>query len=224
MGSPVPGELTGVVNQTIAAMNTAESKDAPPLGRVVHADPAGRLSDADLVTRVVEGDEWALEVLFRRHASLAIGTATRLLSNASEAEDVAQDSFILAYERISQLRDPAAFKGWFMQIVVHQVHRRMRKRKLLAVLGIVSASTETLEAVALPETSAEVRAELALLEPRLNALKAKDRTAWMLRYVEGYSLVEVAELTSSSLATTKRRISHAQTRLRVRLARGSHEA
>ncbi|MBI2377478.1 MAG: sigma-70 family RNA polymerase sigma factor [Deltaproteobacteria bacterium] len=187
------------------------------------ADPAARLTDEELVRRVLGGDEWATEVLFRRHAGVVIGTATRLLSNASEAEDVAQDTFIVAFEKLSQLREPGAFRGWVLQIAVRQVHKRLRRRRVFAWVGIEAATSDPIDALAAADAGPEVRAELAILAPKLAALKPKDRMAWTLRYVEGHSLAEVAELTETSLATAKRRIHHAQERLGVRLGRGSSD-
>src|SRR5260221_7538500 len=73
-----------------------------------------RIVDAELVRRVMEGDSWAEEALYRRYAELVIGTAKRLLGNPADAADVAQDSFLTAFQKIGTLRDASTFKTWLM--------------------------------------------------------------------------------------------------------------
>ncbi|NLE85696.1 MAG: sigma-70 family RNA polymerase sigma factor [Myxococcales bacterium] len=169
------------------------------------------IADAELVERVARGDGWAEEVVYRRHAPAVIGVARRLLASQTEAEDVAQDTFVTAFEIWGQLRDPHRLKQWLIQIAVRKVHRIFRRRRLLRVLGIRSSENpDTLEQWAHPTTNAEVRAELALLDKALHGVTPAQRIAWMLRYVEGMSLDEVAFECSCSLATAKRRIAAAQ--------------
>ncbi len=169
------------------------------------------IPDAELVARVARGDGWAEEVIYRRYAPAVIGVARRLLANQAEAEDVAQDTFVTAFEIWGQLRDPLRLKQWLLQIAVRKVHRVFRRRRLLRVLGIHSAENpDTLEHMAHPMASTEVRAELALVDKALQGVASAQRIAWMLRNVEGMSLDEVAFECSCSLATAKRRIAAAQ--------------
>src|SRR5215471_13918475 len=114
-------------------LTTADSDPGAPVRLPVENR---RLLDAELVQRATEGDAWAEEALYRRYAELVIGTAKRLLGNADEAMDVAQDSFLTAFEKLSTLRDASTFKTWLMQIAVRNVHRRFRRRRLLGWLGL----------------------------------------------------------------------------------------
>lgn len=158
-------------------------------------------TDAELVARAIESDAWACETLYRRHVGAAMRTALRLLRNRAEAEDVVQDAFMLAFSRLDQLRAPGAFRGWLMRIVVTSVHRRLRRRKVEPLDG--------LEAEAAQDASPMVRAELRLLDEVLEQIRERDRIPWILRYVLGYKLEEVADACECSLATAKRRISAA---------------
>ena len=118
--------------------------------------------DTELVERVARGDGWAEEVVYRRYAPAVIGVARRLLANLAEAEDVAQDTFVTAFDIWGQLRDPLRLKQWLLQIAVRKVHRIFRRRRLLRVLGVGAYdATDTLEHWAHPGASTEVRAELA---------------------------------------------------------------
>jgi len=86
-------------------------------------------------------------------------------------------------------------------------------------LGFVSVDAmATLESVASSEASPETRAELARLDEVLTQLGHEERMAWILRYVEGFKLEEVAELSKCSLTTVKRRIGRADARVRAHVA------
>lgn len=173
-----------------------------------HAD------DAVLVERAVEGAAWAKGALYQRHARRVIGMLTRMLSSTADAEDAAQDTFILAFRDLRQLQRRGGFGAWVNGIAVHQAHRRFRRRKLLGILGIQSSARDaTFEQVADARAGPEERAELSLIQRVLDGLSANERVAWMLRNVEGYELSEVAEMTACSLATVKRRIAAAEERI-----------
>jgi RNA polymerase sigma-70 factor, ECF subfamily len=165
------------------------------------------LGDEELVRRALRGDRWGREMLYRRHAGTLLAMTTRLLGNRGEAEEVVQDTFVTAYERLETLRDPAAVGGWLGQIAVNQVRRRFRKLRLLRFLGLDrGADDATLESLADAGAPADERAELALVDRKVRAMKPEVRLAWTLRRVEGLELAEVASLSHCSLATVKRRI------------------
>jgi RNA polymerase sigma-70 factor (ECF subfamily) len=172
-----------------------------------------RLVDAELVQRAVEGNAWAEEALYRRYAELVIGTARRLLGNADEAADVAQDSFLIAFDKLSTLRDASTFKTWLMQIAVRNVHRRFRRRRLLRFIGLDQTDDGALEMLASSDAPLDVRADLSALAGVLAQIPATLRVPWMLRHVEGHELTEVAALCNCSLATAKRRIGAAESRV-----------
>jgi RNA polymerase sigma-70 factor (ECF subfamily) len=188
--------------------------------RIVESLPSRdeELPDADLVLRARSGDHWALEMLYRRHVQLVAGTALRLLRNRADAEDVAQETFLLAFEKLSQLAEPAAFRGWLVRIAVSRVHRRFRARKLRGLLlpWRDEESEETsLEAEAREDATPEQRVELALLDRALAALPLELRTPWLLRHVMGCAVEETAAACGCSLATVKRRISAADEKIRL---------
>jgi RNA polymerase sigma-70 factor (ECF subfamily) len=173
-------------------------------------------TEADLVTRLQRGDRDAEEELYRTYVRHVLGLATRLLGRRSDAEDVAQDTFVIAFEQIHQLRDAGALKAWVTQIAVSQVRRRFRKRKLLSALGLhIGADDATLESLSSKDASPDTRAELSSLDRVLATLPSEQRVAWMLRYVEGEELEAVASACGCSLATIKRRISAADAQVRA---------
>jgi RNA polymerase sigma-70 factor (ECF subfamily) len=176
-------------------------------------------SDESLVLRARAGDTWALEMLYRRHVGLIASTAQRLLRQRSETEDVVQETFLLAFEKLDQLAVPAAFRGWLVRIAVSRVHRRFRWRRVRSLFGLRrgndDAEDATFEAEATNEATPEQRAELALLDRALATMPLALRTAWVLRHVVGCSNDEVANACGCSLATIKRRIGAADALVRA---------
>lgn len=169
------------------------------------------LPDAQLVVLGARGDVSALEQLYRRHVAFAIHLATRIEGSARDVEDIVHDAFLRAFERLDDLVDPAAFRAWLGSIIVHKVRSRMRRARLLGVLGMGKSSEPVdLDALASPAASPHARAQIAQIYALLQTLPADDRIAWILRSVEGHDLETVAQMTDCSLATVKRRISRAQ--------------
>jgi RNA polymerase sigma-70 factor (ECF subfamily) len=169
------------------------------------------LSDAQLVALGCGGEVGALEILYRRHAAFAIHLAARIEGSSRDVEDIAHDAFVRAFERLDDLADRAAFRSWLGAIVVHAVRSRMRRHRLMNLLGLGKSSEPVdLDALASPDASPHVRAQIAQIYALLRTLPTDERIAWTLRCVEGHDLETVARMTRCSLATVKRRITRAQ--------------
>jgi len=168
------------------------------------------VGDAELVTRALGGDRWSREVLYRRHVRYLLAISTRLLSSRSEGEEIVQDTFVVGFEQLGSLRDPAAVRSWLARIAVSLVRRRLRRERLLRFLGLDQGLDNAgLESLVAPTLRPDDRAELALADRVLRRLPSDRRIAWMLRRVEGLPLAEVASVCGCSLATAKRRIASA---------------
>ncbi len=170
---------------------------------------ADAIGDSELVERALNGDRWSHDMLYRRHAHYLLAIATRLLSNRVEGEEVVQDTFVVGFEQLSTLREPAAVRGWLAQIAVSLVRRRLRRGRLLRLLELDQEHDAALEKLASPLLSPDDRAELALVNRVLRKMSADLRIAWMLRRVEGLALPDVAHACACSLATLKRRVTAA---------------
>lgn len=182
-------------------------------GEVLTPGPRVETADADLVQRALRHDRWAEEALFRRYAPLVISVATRLVGNRADGEDVAQETFTLALERLASLRDPAAFRGWILRIASSRAHRIFRRRKLLSYVGFGAPDEEGLLAIAAPDAGPDTHTELRLIDSALASAPREQRTAWLLRRVEGLSILEAADACRCSTATVKRWIDAVDSRL-----------
>ena len=149
-------------------------------------------------------------MIYRRHAHYLLAICTRLLSDRGEGEEVVQDTFVVGLEQLSTLREPAAIRAWLSQIAVSLVRRRLRRGRLLRLLGLDrSPDDATLASLANPGIRPDDHAELALIDQVLRRLPTNRRIAWMLRRVEGLPLAEVASVCGCSLATAKRYVAAA---------------
>jgi len=175
--------------------------------------PAAVPSDAALVLAARDGQEWAREALFRRYARLALGLAYRILPSDLDIDDLVQDSFLYAFERLNGLTNPQAFQAWLSSIVVRTAGKRLRRRKLQVRLGLRSYTPidadEVISRTAPPDVAAELRAVYGLLEK----LPVQERIALVLRRVERLEIPEIAEQMKLSVSTVKRRLNAAEARL-----------
>lgn len=162
--------------------------------------------DAELVARARRGDARAFAQIYARHAHAVAATARRLLGASADADDVVQETFLIAFEQLDRVVELAALRGWLMQIAVSRAHRRFRQRRTsrLATEDPHAAIDQQPASGASPEQCAE----LSLIERALR-LPAKLRTPWRMRRVDGAALGDVALACKCSLATAKRRLAEA---------------
>lgn len=206
--TPVPASTSFPAERAWTATGRDEQRSARPAART---GPLGDLPDGQLVALAATGDRRAFETLYRRHVAFALHLATRIEGSSRDVEDVVHDAFLRAFERLADLADRNAFRAWLGAIVVHAVRSRLRRTRLMNLLGLGRASEPVdLDALASPDCSPHVRAQIAQVYALLRTLPTDDRIAWTLRAVEGHDLETVARLSSCSLATVKRRISRAQ--------------
>jgi RNA polymerase sigma-70 factor (ECF subfamily) len=168
------------------------------------------------VARLVEAaqhqDPKAQSALYERYQGSAVALAYRQLGNWDEAEELVQDVFIHAFDRLEQLRVPEAFGGWLRQIVRRMAINRMtRHRTAVAIenetLDAICTSTETpLDEVLESEERDQVRCGL-------NKLGEVDRQTLEAFYISGHSLIEMAEQFQAPIGTIKRRLHVARKRL-----------
>jgi RNA polymerase sigma-70 factor, ECF subfamily len=159
-----------------------------------------------------------LDGAFRMHARYVGYIALRILGRPEEVEDLVQDVFLDAHSRIASLRDPGALKGFLATLTVRKAVRQLRRRGLRRFFGF----DEGFDYAQLADSGASPhdRALISQIYRLLDELPAEQRSAWILRHVQGEKVERVAELCGCSLATAKRRIAAAQASLDGELADG----
>jgi RNA polymerase sigma-70 factor (ECF subfamily) len=164
-------------------------------------DPA--IVERQWVARVREGDQTALTNLVARHRARLIRTASNLLRDRFEAEDVAQESFLKAFREIGKLRDDRAFSGYLYRICVRLCMDRLRLKRAEVV--------EFDQAQAHEGGSVENR---VVIEKVLALLPYDLRATLVLREMEQLSYEEIAENMHVPIGTVRSRLHAARERFR----------
>jgi len=150
-----------------------------------------------------------------RFQDLAYGCAYAVLNDFYLAEDAAQESFIMAWQKLDQLREPEAFPGWLRRIVLTQCHRMRRGRRLLFVP--LEAGLQIPAAGAGPH---EVAEQLELAEKVLSAIRAlpeRERMVTTLFYINEFSQHDIGEFLELPVTTVAKRLYSARQRLKERM-------
>ena len=167
---------------------------------------------ADLVRAAQAGERDAFGELFERYRSGIVALAMRRVRNLDEAEELAQDVFIQAMQKIDQLRVPEAFGGWLRQIV-----HRMAINRLTRSRAALACDPETLEATCLasgsPEESAEDREQAEAIRDGIDRLGSLDQQTLKAFYLQSKSLIEMSDEFDAPVGTIKRRLHVARKRL-----------
>lgn len=156
----------------------------------------------------------SLERLFVEHANFVAHVVFRVIGRDDEVDDVVQEVFLAAMKCLGSIQNPDAVRGWLKTIAVRKSHKHLRKRRLRFLFGFDSECRY--EQVADSSCDPENRALLSRVYQQLDTLPVDERLAWTLRYVDGEPLEAVGKLCGCSLATAKRRILAAKTKLSVR--------
>ena len=174
---------------------------------------SGAPTDAVLVVAACAGERWAQEALFLRHVRLVGGLIFRVYPSRIDLDDLVQDTFVAAFESLKSLKNPQAFAAWIGSLAIRITHKKLRRRRIAARLGLGTSEEVAWDEVIAPTCPPDVAAELREIYTILASFPTTERVAFLLRKVEGMSLEEVATATETSLATVKRRIEAAEDRL-----------
>jgi RNA polymerase sigma-70 factor (ECF subfamily) len=183
--------------------------------------------DVALVERVREGDVAAYDELVRKYERQVFRIAQHITQNREDAEDVMQDAFLKAYEKLDQFQGNSKFYTWLVRIAVNESLMRLRKRRTGKMVSI-DEDVETEEG-SVPRDLADWapdpeqnynQSELAeILRKTIQGLPQGFRIVFVLRDVEGLSTEETAETLGLSVPAVKSRLLRARLQLRERLSR-----
>ncbi|MGE4222721.1 MAG: RNA polymerase sigma factor [Vicinamibacterales bacterium] len=202
------------------------------LGAPAMSDAAGlptvESDTARLVTLAQAGDLEAFGALVDRHARSARRVAAAALAAPDDADDVVQEACLVAWQRLSDLADPAAFRSWLLRITWRKaIDRRRSVRRWLTRLVAGEAGRDEVDIAADPGPSPEdhaVAAELdRAMEAAIRALPLRLRDPFLLATAERHRYDEIAACLGLPVGTVKWRVFEARRILRETLASLGHE-
>lgn len=173
-------------------------------------------SDAELVAAIRRGSRQAAATLANRYLRATRAVALSIVRDVDAAEDVAQDVFVYAIERIDDCRHPERFAGWLMRIARSRSHNHVRDRKDDRSSPLEAHSIPT--AVAGPDREAERSEIRRRLLAALGEIPDDRGMVVLLHDLEGWTHREIADRLEIPPGTVRSHLHHARKRLRELLS------
>jgi len=185
-----------------------------------------QLNDKYLISKGLEGDQEALQVLLTKYRRLLHDLAHRILRNHEEAEDAVQSCLLLAYRNLSNVPCRNSFRSWLIRILINEALAIVRKKRSSPIIATEAPSSEEqdwLERFAGgpdPEQALAKRESLGALMARLVRLPTSLRSPIMLCDIGEHSIEEASAALGLAPNTVKTRLRRGRARLGLAI-RGS---
>ncbi len=186
------------------------------------------MTDTETIACAIGGDEAAQRLLYEAHYAAAFRLAYLLLQDACDAEEVVQDAFVYLFRNLRRYdADRGTFWAWLRVTLVSRCrNKRRRKRLQIVSLEVLDATGQSLPDAAQANDPANVLDALGVRRAVWEALQqvsAGARDALVLRYYEGLSYAEIAEVLGCSNDAARARVAHGKTQLRDLLGTSREE-
>ena len=176
-------------------------------------------NDAQLIQRVLDGDDTAFSALVRKYQRSVHALVWRKIGDFHIAEDITQDTFLKAYQRLSTLKKPQRFASWLYVIAANYCKMWLRKKRL-STQSLEDINSTALERATYSgyviakneQTTAEAQREV--VKKLLAKLQESERTVITLHYLGGMTYKEISEFLGVSVGTIKTRVYRARQRLK----------
>jgi RNA polymerase sigma-70 factor (ECF subfamily) len=185
-------------------------------------------TDAIAIERTLAGDRDAFRVLVERHSRNVFRLAYRMTGNQHDAEEVVQEAFLRAYQKLNQFAERANFGTWVYRIAANYAIDRMRQRRTEDSQRELPARTEdeggeldrmsiVPDAAPSPERLAQSGELAEHMRRAMNALTPAERTAFVMRHWGGSGIEEIATALKSSTSAAKNTVFRSVQKLRQAL-------
>jgi len=175
--------------------------------------------DVQLIQRVLDGDDTAFSVLVRKYQKPVHALAWRKIGDFHIAEDITQETFLKAYQRLSTLKEPQSFASWLYVITANHCNTWLRKKRLwtqsLEETNSAQLEKATYSGYVIEENERMmVETQREVVKKLLAKLKESDRTVITLYYFGGMTYEEISKFLGVSVGAVKNRVYRAQERLK----------
>ncbi len=180
------------------------------------------LKDEELVQRILNGQKELFELIIRRHNPRLYRISRSIVKDDAEAEEVMQESYVRAYEKLSDFRGEAAFSTWLIRILINEARALVRKRSRWSNGGEVQEELQVLDLTEGVESGFTLSPEETTMNKELNKMLEKAmeqlpggyRDVFVMREVEGLSIAETAACLELSEDNVKIRLHRAKEMMR----------
>jgi RNA polymerase sigma-70 factor (ECF subfamily) len=180
-------------------------------------------SHSSLVSEAIRsaqhGDTGAFEIIYQEHSRRVYALCLRMLGDPTEAEDLAQDVFVLLFRKIHTFRGESAFSTWLHRLAVNLVLMRLRKKSppMVSIEATTDLDDETMSPtidLGAPDLMLEGSVDRVNLERCIERLPAGYRAMFILHDVQGFQHTEIAAMVGRSVGDSKSQLHKARMRLR----------
>lgn len=178
-------------------------------------DQTSMVSDADLVARVLAGDQEQYSELVRRHQGALYRHALGMVGYPDAAADLVQDSFVKAYTSLAHCQDPARYGAWVFRILRNRCldHLKDLRQQTVPIQESTAYTSERDD----PESQMERTEMRVAITNALASLPDGQREAFLLKHVDGRSYEEMADMLGASVSALKMRVMRAREALQQQL-------
>jgi RNA polymerase sigma factor (sigma-70 family) len=161
-------------------------------------------TDSNLIGRCRNGESKAQFILFRKYSKAMYNIAIRFTNNHMDAEDILQESFITAFEKLPELLNPSTFPGWLKRIVINKCIDQVRKNRL-----VFDDLDDNLPDENYSDDEPDFTIDPAIVHNSIKNLPQGGRTILVLHVLEGYKHREIAGMLGITESTSKTQYSRA---------------
>ena len=177
------------------------------------------MTESEAIRLAQAGDAAAFEFLYQLHSRRVYALCLRMVSNPSDAEDLAQEAFLQLFRKIGTFRGESAFSTWLHRLTVNVVLMRLRK-KVLPVDSLEETvdpddeSSGPRRDVGAPDLRLSGAVDRVNLQRSVEKLPPGYKTVFVLHDIQGYEHNEIANIMDCSVGNSKSQLHKARTRLR----------
>ncbi|MUK88654.1 sigma-70 family RNA polymerase sigma factor [Ornithinibacillus sp. L9] len=173
-----------------------------------------------LIKKIKKGNQFAFKQLYEAYADYSLRTAFAITRNQSDASDIVQETFIKVYRNIDSYDTSKPFKPWFYQILINETKRYLKKSSNQEMNVEFEHALDYLFYISQEEENGEAKEDL---EWGLEQLDELHRTVITLKYLNGFSIKEIAELLELNVNTIKSRLYKGRQSLKKIMGGMKHE-
>jgi RNA polymerase sigma-70 factor (ECF subfamily) len=173
----------------------------------------GRLSDTAIIRRILSGEKALFELLIRRYNQTLYRAVRSYIKEGTIIDDVMQDTYLKAYQKLDQFRHEAAFATWLIRIGINEALLHIRKQQKVKLVFLQPTDSITMN----PEKQT-IRHEVAqFLQKAIDELPESYRVIYILKEVEGMNIHDIAHCLSLGESNVKVRLHRAKNLLKDKL-------
>ena len=178
-----------------------------------------RSDDGQLIQRVLSGDDTAFAELVKKYQKPVHALVWRKVGDFHVAEEITQDTFLKAYQKLTTLKEPQSFASWLYVIATRRCIAWLRKKRLwmqsLEATNSLQFEKATYSGYVVEENErTTVEAEREVVKKLLAKLQESERTVMTLHYFGGMTCEEISKFLGVSVGAIKSRLSRARHRLK----------